>query len=67
MDDVLTALYICAASDPVAASAVAQLPKLKDCELHSTQLLHSGDEGTLRKMGLNLTCEPEFPEKNVFL
>ncbi len=67
VDDVLTALYICAASDPVAASAVAQLPRLKDCELHSTQLLHSGDEGTLRKMGLNLTCEPEFPEKNVFL
>lgn len=67
VDDVLNALYISAAADPVAASAVRQLPKLRGCDLHSTQLLHSGDEGTLRKMGVNLTCDPEFPEKNVFL
>ena len=67
VDDVLAALDICAASDPTAARAVAELPKLRGCELHSTQLLHTGDEGTLRKLGLNLTCDPEFPEKNRFL
>ena len=65
-DDVLTALYICAASDETAAAAVEQLPKLRGCELHSTQLLHSGDESTLRKMGLNITCEPEFPDKSLY-
>ncbi len=66
MDDVLTALYICAASDDTAAAAVAQLPYLRGCELHSTQLLHSGDESTLRKMGFHITCEPEFPDKNLY-
>ncbi|MBQ9964566.1 MAG: DUF1846 domain-containing protein [Clostridia bacterium] len=65
-DDVLTALYICAASDETAAKAVAKLPLLRGCELHSTQLLHSGDESTLRKMGLNITCEPNFPDKSLF-
>ncbi len=65
-DDTLTALYICAASDETAAAAVAQLPNLRGCELHSTQLLHSGDESTLRKMGLNVTCEPLFPDKNLY-
>ncbi len=65
-DDTLTALYICAASDKTAAAAVEQLPKLRGCELHSTQLLHSGDESTLRKMGLNITCEPEFPDKSLY-
>ena len=65
-DDVLTALYICAASDETAAKAVSKLPLLRGCDLHSTQLLHSGDESTLRKMGLNITCEPNFPDKSLF-
>ena len=65
LDDALAALYICAATDEVAARAVAQLPKLQGCEIHSTQLLYSGDESTLRKMRLNLTCEPEFPGQNI--
>lgn len=66
LDDVLTALYICAASDATAAAAVEQLPQLRGCELHSTQLLHSGDESTLRKMAINVTCEPEFPDKSLY-
>ncbi|MBO5929196.1 MAG: DUF1846 domain-containing protein [Clostridia bacterium] len=65
-DDVLTALYICAASDETAACAVAKLPLLRGCDLHSTQLIHSGDESTLRKMGLNITCEPQFPDKSLY-
>ena len=65
-DDVLTALYICAASDKTAAAAVEKLPLLRGCDLHSTQLIHSGDESTLRKMGLNITCEPQFPDKSLY-
>ncbi len=65
LDDVLTALYICAVTDPVAASAVAQLPHLQGCDIHSTQILHSGDESILRKMRMNLTCEPVFPNRSV--
>ena len=66
VDDVLTALYICAATNETAAAAVSQLPRLRGCELHSTQLLHSGDASTLRKMGINMTCEPEFPDKSLY-
>ena len=66
MDDVLTALYICAASDDTAARAVEQLKYLRGCQLHSTQMLRSGDESTLRKMGLQVTCEPEFPDKSLY-
>ena len=66
VDDVLTALYISAATDPVAAKAVEQLPLLRGCELHSTQMLHSGDSGALRKMGFNMTADPEFPSKSLF-
>lgn len=66
LDDVLTALYICAAADETAAKAVAELPKLRGCDIHSTQILYSGDEDTVRKLGMNLTCEAEFPDKSVF-
>ena len=67
LDDALTALYICAASDETAARAVAQLPRLRGCDLHSTQMLHSGDESILRKLHMNVTSEPVFPDKNLLL
>ena len=66
VDDVLAALSITAATNTMTASAMAALPKLRDCEMHSTCMLHSGDEGTLRKMGVRLTCEAEFPSKDLF-
>ena len=42
------------------------LPLLRDCEFHSTQMLHSGDEGTLRRLGLRVTCEAVYPGKDLF-
>ena len=65
LDDVLTALYICAATDPVVASAVQQLSNLQGCDIHATEILHSGDDSILRKMRMNLTCEPVFPGRNL--
>lgn len=66
VDDVLAALSITAATNDMTATAIAQLPKLRDCEMHSSVMLHSGDEGTLRKLGVRLTCEPEFPSKDLY-
>ncbi|MEG0804001.1 MAG: DUF1846 family protein, partial [Pygmaiobacter sp.] len=66
LDDVLTALAMSAATNPVAARAMGALTQLRDCEMHSTQMLHSGDEGTLRRLGLRLTCEPVYPGKDLF-
>ncbi len=66
VDDVLAALSITAATNTLAEHAMSALPKLRDCEMHSTCMLHSGDEGTLRKMGLRLTTEPEYPSKDLF-
>lgn len=66
VDDVLAALSITAATNSMTASAMAALPKLRECEMHSTCMLHSGDEGTLRKLGVRLTCEPAYPSKDLF-
>ena len=66
VDDVLAALAITAATNTMTARAMEELPTLRDCEMHSTTMLHTGDEGTLRKMGLRLTCEPIYPSEDLF-
>lgn len=66
VDDVLAALSITAASNHTAALAMAQLCNLRDLDMHSSQMLHNGDEGTLRKLGLRLTCDPEYPSKDLY-
>ena len=66
LDDVLSALAISATLNPTAASAMDELKTLRGCEIHSTQMLHSGDEGTLRKLGIRLTCDPVYPSKDLF-
>ena len=58
-DEVLMALSICAVNDPKAKKAVAQLDKLKHCEVHSTVMLAHVDERTFKSLGLHLTCEPQ--------
>lgn len=66
VDDMLAALSITAATNTLTARAMSALPKLRGCDMHSTCMLYSGDEGTLRKMGLHLTCEPVYPSKDLF-
>ena len=59
-DEALIALSISAASDPVAELAMEQLPKLRGCEVHSSVILSSIDEKVFKRLGVNLTCEPNF-------
>ncbi len=59
-DEVLIALSICAATDPTAERAMNQLSKLRGCEVHSTVILSAVDEKTFKRLGVNLTTEPQF-------
>ncbi len=59
-DEVLIALSICAAGDPRAEQAMAQLPKLRGCQVHSSVILSPVDEKTFKRLGVNLTCEPRY-------
>ena len=58
-DEILMALAICAATDPMAKLAMQQIDKLKKCEVHSTVILSVADERTIKKLGMHLTCEPQ--------
>ena len=41
------------------ASALKQLEKLKNCEIHSTVILSDVDEKTFQALGMHVTCEPQ--------
>ena len=65
-DEILSALSICAATNPTAALAMQQLPKLRGCEAHSTVILSGVDSTTFKKLGVNLTCEPQYQTKKLY-
>ncbi len=65
-DEILIALAICAATDKTAALAMEQLSKLKDSEAHSTVILSRVDENVFKKLGVNLTYEPQYQTKKLY-
>ena len=65
-DEILIALSISAATNPTAELALRQLPKLRGCEAHSSVILSHVDESVFRKLGMNLTCEPQYQTKKLY-
>jgi len=60
LEETLIALCISALSNPAAHAAVERLNKLRGCEVHMTYIPTPGDEAGLRKLGVNLTSDPDF-------
>ena len=54
------------ADNPTAALAMEQLPKLKNCEAHSSVMLSHVDEKLFKSLGINLTCEPQYETKKLY-
>ncbi|MBR6784314.1 MAG: DUF1846 domain-containing protein [Clostridia bacterium] len=65
-DEILIALSVCAVTDCNARLALDQLKKLSGCEMHSSVLLSQVDEKLLKKLGINLTCEPVYQTKKLY-
>ncbi|MCR4585693.1 MAG: DUF1846 domain-containing protein [Lachnospiraceae bacterium] len=65
-DEILIALSVCAASDERAAKALEQLDNLKGTEVHTSVILSSVDTKTFRKLGVNLTSEPNYQTKKLY-
>lgn len=65
-DETLIALSISAASNPQAERAMAQLDQLQGCEAHSSVILSQVDVSVFKKLGVNLTTEPEYQTKKLY-
>ena len=63
-DEVLIALSISALTDENAKKAREQIPKLKECQVHTSVMLSEVDIKTFKKLGVNLTSEPTIKGKS---
>ncbi|MBQ7903269.1 MAG: DUF1846 domain-containing protein [Oscillospiraceae bacterium] len=66
LDDVLLALTVASNTNPTVELALAQLPKLRGADLHSSVMLRTGDASTLKKLGIRTTCNDIFPENSMY-
>ena len=66
VEEILTALSISAEINACADKAVQMLGMLKGCKAHCTAILSDRDEQTLRSMGIDVTCDPEYVTTNLY-
>lgn len=57
-DEVLVALSVLSRTDDNCRRALAALPQLRGCQMHSTVMLGDVDRRIFKKLGIDLTCEP---------
>ncbi|UYP45071.1 hypothetical protein NEF87_001356 [Candidatus Lokiarchaeum ossiferum] len=67
LEETLIALSISATANPTAEIAMDSLKQLRGCEMHMTHIASPGDEIGLRRLGINLTSDPQFASKNLFV
>ena len=67
LEETLIALGISATTNSAAQLAIEKLKELQGCEVHMTHIPTPGDEAGLRRLGVNLTSDPNFSTKDLFI
>lgn len=67
LDETLMVLSMSATTNPTAKLGLDKLKELKSCEVHSTHIPTPGDDAGLRALGVNLTSDPAFSSKDLFI
>jgi uncharacterized protein (UPF0371 family) len=67
LEETLIALSISAATNSAAQLAIEKLKELRGCEVHMTHIPTPGDEAGLRRLGVNVTSDPNFSSRNLFI
>ncbi len=65
--ETLIALSISATTNHAVQVAMEKLTDLRGCEVHMTHIPTPGDEAGLRRLGVNLTSDPNFSTKDLFV
>lgn len=67
LEETLIALGMSATTNPAAKVAMKRLKELSGCEMHLTHIPTPGDEAGLRRLGLNVTSDPAFASRSLFI
>ncbi len=65
-DEVLIALAVSANADPHAQRALAELHRVRGCDVHSSVILGPVDEGIFRSLNVQVTSEPVYQSKRLY-
>ncbi len=65
-DETLIALTMSATANPDAALALDSVPLLRGAQAHSTVILSQTDQEIFRKLGIDITCEPDYENKKLY-
>ena len=65
-DEVLIALTISAIDNPDAMAAKEQLSNLAGSDAHFSVIINESDEMLLRRLGINVSCEPQYEYKGLY-
>ncbi|MBQ7165072.1 MAG: DUF1846 domain-containing protein [Clostridia bacterium] len=60
LDEALLALAVSTPMNTTIADLMSKLPILKECEAHSTVMLEESELQAFRRLGIRITCEPEY-------
>lgn len=66
LQEILLALSINAATNPIIDKMLENIEELKDCEAHSTYILTNGDAKPLKHLGINYTSDPVYKDSDLF-
>ena len=67
LEETMIALSISATTNPTAQFAMEKLKELRGCEIHTTHIPTPGDEAGFRRLGINLTSDPNFSTNSLFV
>jgi len=67
LQDVITALSISATTNPIADLALSKLDELKTKDAHATCMVPNDDLNLLKKLRINVTCEPTTYTSNLYV
>ncbi|MEE8637449.1 MAG: DUF1846 domain-containing protein [Candidatus Margulisiibacteriota bacterium] len=67
LGETLISLAMSATTNPTAQLAMEKLKELRGCEVHLTHMPTPGDEAGLRRLGVNVTSDPNFSTNSLYL
>ncbi|QOR48812.1 DUF1846 domain-containing protein [Trueperella pecoris] len=65
-DEVLIALSVSASTSEYARRALEELRNLEGCDVHTTTILGTVDDGIFRNLGILVTSEPHYQRKTLY-
>ena len=65
-EEILNALCVCGATNPTIQPALDSLSRLRGCQAHATAMLSQHEEQLFRKLGMDITSEPEYQSANLY-